>query len=150
VFEFPVSISRDRWWGSTLLSKWQNSDAPHYIRLAAFLSAVNPSVSCSGSWYPNVILEPPTNLQLQQLHRLRPRHRSHRCSYSIDNMNVAGSSAIWHNTFVTSCLPVFCFSCSSMEQCTRLSCHASMFLSAVDITHVRAVTSTGVTCHHEL
>ncbi|EZA58316.1 hypothetical protein X777_01273 [Ooceraea biroi] len=37
--------------------------APHYIRLAAFLSAVNPSVSCSGSWYLNVTLEPPTNLQ---------------------------------------------------------------------------------------
>lgn len=44
--------------------------APLYIRLAAFLSAVNPSVSC-GSWYLNVTLEPPTNLQLQQLRRCR-------------------------------------------------------------------------------
>ncbi|KAG5321744.1 SRRM1 protein, partial [Acromyrmex heyeri] len=35
--------------------------APLYIRLAAFLSAVNPSVSC-GSWYLNVTLELPTNL----------------------------------------------------------------------------------------
>lgn len=33
--------------------------APLYIRLAAFLSAVSPNVSCGGSWYLNVTLEPP-------------------------------------------------------------------------------------------
>ncbi|CAL1677318.1 unnamed protein product [Lasius platythorax] len=32
--------------------------APLYIRLAAFLSAVSPNVSCGGSWYLNVTLEP--------------------------------------------------------------------------------------------
>lgn len=60
--------------------------APLYIRLAAFLSAVNPSVSC-GSWYLNVTLELPTNLQLQQLRRRRCRS-SPRWLRIVDTINI--------------------------------------------------------------
>lgn len=54
MFEFPVSISRDRWWGSTLLSKWHSdvllsaSDWPPFYQ---------PSTLADASWYVNVILE---------------------------------------------------------------------------------------------
>lgn len=63
MFEFPVSISRDRWWGSTLLSKWHSdvllstSDWPPFYQ---------PSTLADASWYVNVILEPLLKLQPQQ------------------------------------------------------------------------------------
>lgn len=77
----PVSISRDRWWGSTLLSKWHlgvllsTSDRPPFYHPSTLASA-------GGSRYLSVTLEPPTNLQLQQ-----QRHRRGRCNIVVDMLS---------------------------------------------------------------
>lgn len=116
--------------------------APHYIRLAAFLSALNPSISCSGSWYLNVILEPPTNLQ--QLRRLRRSSSSsqllHRQQHQQRRQHPETIS------FTTSCLPAACFSCvPSWSSCASdfPAMHSSCCCLRPINTHVTcAVTST--------
>lgn len=53
VFEFPVSISRDRWWGPTLLSKWHSdvllstSDWPPFYQPSTLVSTVAVGISTS-------------------------------------------------------------------------------------------------------
>lgn len=62
MFEFPVSISRDRWWGSTLLSKW-HSDV--LLPTSVWPPLYQPSTIAStvGSCYINISLEQLLNLQ---------------------------------------------------------------------------------------
>lgn len=58
MFEFPVSISRDRWWGSTLLSKWHSDVLPSTSDWPPFYQP-STLVSTTGNWYINVNLELP-------------------------------------------------------------------------------------------
>lgn len=101
--------------------------APLYIRLAAFLSAVNPSVSL---WQlvSQVTLEPPTNLQLQQLRRCR-RHRRCRCrdyytSTTSTSWDIAGITRRYfhHIMFLlpVSRVPFRCYTRAC--RCLRVSC----------------------------
>lgn len=103
--------------------------APLNIRLAAFLSAVNPSINCGGSWYLNVTLEPPTDLRSYAA-TIAHRHQHHRRGTAWD--------AILHVMFP---LPA---SRVPSRSCVRTCCLADVYVAVSTGHHHRLLRRTSL------
>lgn len=110
MFEFPVSISRDRWWGSTLLSKWHSdvllstSDWPPFYQ---------PSTLADASWYVNVILEHCWNFNLST----SSSSDSSSSEEQRIRKNIVASSCSWSShLYMELCLGLLPF-CSCLRCC---------------------------------
>lgn len=110
--------------------------APLYIRLAAFLSAVNASISCGGSWYFNVTLEPSTNLQLQQPRLLH-----------VDNVTVVATSIVLPVPAIR--VPLRSYIASPSCRCCCCSIDHRRLQRGL-ITLVPATTSPEVVCRRDV
>lgn len=115
--------------------------APLYIRLAAFLSAVSPNVSCGGSWYLNVTLEPPQIFNFS--------------SYVIAATTTESTSSTspdhqrWSFRHIAFLIPASRVPSWSCARCLAVQYRPSL-PTAKDVASVRPATSTEVVCRREL
>lgn len=119
--------------------------APLCIRLAAFLSAVSPNVSCGGSWYLNVTLEPPQIFSFSSYVIAAATTTSTTSSSSTTSQD----HQRWSFRRITLLIPASRVPSRSCARRLAVQYRPSP-AAATNVAPVRPATSTEVVCRREL